>query len=58
MGHGVDARGFHFLEKSAMGNELSEYHLEAAIASVHCAAPTYEETDWAKSWSSTMSCTG
>ena len=41
-------RGFHFLEKSSMGNELSEYHLEAGIASLHCAAPTYEETEWAK----------
>src|SRR5262249_42756079 len=38
-------RGFHFLENS-MGDELSEGHLEAAIASLHCAAPAYEETDW------------
>jgi RNA polymerase sigma factor (sigma-70 family) len=43
---GSIARGFHFLDQSAMGNELSEYHLEAAIASVHCAAPAYEATDW------------
>jgi RNA polymerase sigma-70 factor (ECF subfamily) len=42
------ASGFHFLDKSAMGNELSEYHLEAAIASLHCAAPTYEDTDWGR----------
>lgn len=42
------SRGFHFLEKASIGNELSEYHLEAAIASLHCAAPAYEETDWAK----------
>ena len=41
-------RGFHFLERAAMGNELSEYHLEAGIASLHRAAPTYEKTDWAK----------
>ena len=41
-------RGFHFLEKSSMGNELSEYHLESAIAALHCAAPTYEETEWGK----------
>jgi RNA polymerase sigma-70 factor (ECF subfamily) len=40
------ARGFHFLGQSAMGTELSEYHVEAAIASVHCAAPTYDATDW------------
>ncbi len=31
-----------------MGNELSEYHLEAGITSLHCAAPTYEKTEWAK----------
>ncbi len=42
------AKGFHFLEKSSMGNELSEYHLEAGIASLHCLARSYEEIDWAK----------
>jgi predicted RNA polymerase sigma factor len=41
-------RGFVYLEKSSRGRELSEYHLEAAIASLHCAAPRYAETDWAK----------
>lgn len=41
-------RGFHFLEKSSIGNELSEYHLEAGIASLHCAAPAYEKTEWGK----------
>jgi predicted RNA polymerase sigma factor len=41
-------RGFHFLEKSSMGNELSEYHLEAGIASLHCAAPSYQKTEWGK----------
>jgi RNA polymerase sigma-70 factor (ECF subfamily) len=42
------AKGFHFLDKASMGDELSEYHLEAAIASLHCAAPNYEATDWNK----------
>jgi RNA polymerase sigma factor (sigma-70 family) len=41
-------QGFHFLEKSSMGNELSEFHLQAGIASLHCAAPTYGQTDWAR----------
>ena len=41
-------KGFYFLEKSSMGTEFSEYHLEAGIASIHCAAPTYEKTEWAK----------
>ena len=39
-------RGFRFLDESSAGNELSEYHLEAAIASLHCAAPSYEKTQW------------
>jgi RNA polymerase sigma factor (sigma-70 family) len=39
-------RGFHFLEKSASENELGEFHLEAAIASVHSSAETYQQTDW------------
>jgi RNA polymerase sigma factor (sigma-70 family) len=41
-------RGFQYLEKSSVGNELSEFHLQAGIASLHCAAETYEQTDWAK----------
>ena len=41
-------RGFQALAKSSTGDELSEYHVEAAIAAIHCAAPSYEQTDWAK----------
>jgi len=41
-------RGFELLDRSASGEELSEYHLEAAIASCHCAAPSVERTDWAR----------
>jgi RNA polymerase sigma factor (sigma-70 family) len=41
-------RGFHFLQKASIGNEVSEFHLEAAIASMHCAAQSYEQTDWAR----------
>jgi len=44
----LTARGFHFFEKASTGNELSEYHLEAAIASLHCSAPAYEKTEWPK----------
>jgi RNA polymerase sigma-70 factor (ECF subfamily) len=36
-----------WLERSASGTELSRYHVEAAIAAVHTAAPRFEETDWA-----------
>ena len=41
-------KGFYFLETASTGNELSEYHLEAGIASLHCAAQTYEQTDWGR----------
>jgi len=41
-------RGFHFLEKASTGYELSEYHVEAGIASLHCAATSYEDTDWSR----------
>ena len=40
------ARGmFHFV-RSAAGEEITEYHLEAGIAACHCAAQDYESTDW------------
>jgi RNA polymerase sigma factor (sigma-70 family) len=42
------ARGFLFLEKSSTGSELTEFHLQAGIASLHCAAAAYQQTDWAK----------
>jgi len=40
--------GFSELEKSAEGNVLSRYQLEAGIAACHCLAPKYEDTDWAR----------
>jgi RNA polymerase sigma factor (sigma-70 family) len=39
-------RGFQYLAKAAEGGQLSEYHLEAYLASLHCMAPSYRETDW------------
>ena len=36
---------YYYLDKSS-GDNLSKYHLEAIIASVHCAAPSFEATDW------------
>jgi RNA polymerase sigma factor (sigma-70 family) len=41
-------RGLHFLEMSASEHELSEFHLEAAIALLHSGAETYGKTDWAR----------
>ena len=40
------AEGQRFLDLSATGSELSEYHVEAAIAWVHSTAPQAEDTDW------------
>jgi len=40
--------GMSFLELSAQGSDAGEYHLEAAIASIHAAAHAIEDTDWAK----------
>jgi predicted RNA polymerase sigma factor len=40
------AEGQALLDRSATGDELSEYHVEAAIAAVHAAAPRFEDTHW------------
>jgi RNA polymerase sigma factor (sigma-70 family) len=40
------ARGIEYLNRSATGPELSNYHIEAAIAAVHSTARTAAETDW------------
>jgi len=39
-------RGFQYLDLSAQDGEISEYHIEAGIASIHCMAETYEQTNW------------
>jgi RNA polymerase sigma-70 factor (ECF subfamily) len=39
-------KGFYYLEAAAAPFEVSPYHLEAGIASLHAAAPTFEQTDW------------
>ncbi|MBV9271491.1 MAG: sigma-70 family RNA polymerase sigma factor [Candidatus Eremiobacteraeota bacterium] len=41
-------RGNQFLNEAATGSDLTEYHVEAAIASIHSSAPSAEDTDWAK----------
>jgi RNA polymerase sigma-70 factor (ECF subfamily) len=40
------ARGVEQLEQAARGDELSEYHLQAAIAAVHATSTSFVETDW------------
>jgi len=39
-------RGLYQLRKSASGDEISDYHLEAEIASCHTLAASFEATDW------------
>lgn len=41
-------RGLMELAAAAEGSELSEYHLQAGIAAIHCMAPDYASTDWAR----------
>lgn len=38
--------GFAYLDKSATGETISSYHLEAAIAACHARALSYDATDW------------
>jgi RNA polymerase sigma factor (sigma-70 family) len=40
------AQGMFHFARSAAGEEITEYHLEAGIAACHCAAQDYESTDW------------
>ena len=44
--HAMIARGMRHLDASASGDEITTYHVEAAIAACHAAAPSFEETDW------------
>ncbi len=42
------AEGQRLLERSATGPQLTEYHVEAAIAAAHGSAPRVQDTDWAQ----------
>ncbi len=39
-------QGMLHFARSGAGDELTEYHLQAGISAVHCAAKDYESTDW------------
>jgi RNA polymerase sigma factor (sigma-70 family) len=39
-------KGFHYLDRASEINAFSLYHLEAGIASVHAASPSFDNTDW------------
>ena len=40
------ASGMEHFRRSAHGDELSDYHIEAEIAALHALAASYESTDW------------
>lgn len=42
------ARGLVELAAAARGDTLSEYHLQAGIAALHCTAPDSASTDWSR----------
>ncbi len=42
------AEGLMLLDRSAAGYELTEFHVEAAIASLHATAGSAENTDWGR----------
>ena len=39
-------KGFDYLDAAAEPFEISPYNIEAAIASLHAASPSFEQTDW------------
>jgi len=38
--------GHRYLNASAGSGYLTEYHIQAGIAAIHCSAASFEETDW------------
>ncbi len=40
-------RGLVHLSAATGGTDLTEYHLQAGIAAIHCTAPDFAATDWA-----------
>lgn len=44
--HALIALGFYHFDRSIVGDEISTYHAQAAIAATHARAPDAEATDW------------
>jgi RNA polymerase sigma-70 factor (ECF subfamily) len=44
--HRLIERAKEYLDQSAQGTLVSNFHLEAGIALLHCSSPSYAETDW------------
>lgn len=38
--------GFSYLRKATQGRQISRYHFEALISSIHCCAKMFQDTDW------------
>ncbi|HXB90742.1 MAG TPA: sigma-70 family RNA polymerase sigma factor [Puia sp.] len=43
---GLIRMGYHFLNQSSTGDELSVYHIESAIAAEHCLSADFASTNW------------
>jgi RNA polymerase sigma-70 factor, ECF subfamily len=43
---GLIAMGFHHFDRSMIGDDVSEYHVQAAIAATHTRAPDPQSIDW------------
>jgi len=41
-------QGLRFLSQSTGGNQVTAYHLEAAIAAEHCLSPDFASTNWTR----------
>ncbi len=39
-------QGLQFLNRSSRGTNISEYHIEAVIASIHSTSKSFEQTNW------------
>jgi len=44
--HALIARGYEHLQSATGADVLTALHIEAGIAAVHAAAPSFDETDW------------
>jgi len=44
----LSARGLEHFRRAAAGDEFTNYHLEAEIASIHAIAPNFDSTDWGR----------
>src|SRR5262249_7599099 len=45
---GLVSEAFQCLNRAGAGDELSRFHLEAAIAACHAIGPTFGPTDWSR----------